>query len=193
MADRLTKEGRSKMMSAVRSSGTVPEILLRHALWRLGFRYRTNERRLPGSPDLVLPRYHTAIFVNGCFWHGHEGCKDYVVPKTNRVFWTEKIKRNRDRDQRSWRELEAKGWHVIVVWECELKKVVFERTVDNIVNLLTNNLSIETSFRRERRVRDEEEHHKIMAHEARMKESEEELLRIFGKKAIVKAPECIED
>lgn len=193
MADRLTKEDRSKMMSAVKSSGTAPEILLRHALWKRGFRYRTNVRGLPGSPDLVLPRYHTAIFVNGCFWHGHEGCKDYVAPKTNSEFWTEKIMRNRDRDQRSWRELEAKGWHVLVVWECELKKAAFETTLDGIVNMLADNLSKDVKARRERKVRNEEEHMRKLEHEAKMKEREKEIIRIFGKVATIKAPADIED
>ena len=105
---------------------------LRQALWRLGFRYRVNDKRLPGKPDIVLPKYHTVIFIHGCFWHGHKGCKYYTVPKTNTDFWTSKITRNQERDQEVWRQLEAKGWSVIIVWECQLKKAVFDETIRRV-------------------------------------------------------------
>ena len=85
-----------------------------------------NVRRLPGSPDIVMPKYRTVIFVHGCFWHGHKGCKNYTVPKSNTEFWVEKVARNKARDQEVWRQLEAKGWNVIIVWECELKKAMLE-------------------------------------------------------------------
>lgn len=119
-------------MSRVRSKDTTPERSLRTALWRIGFRYRVNDTHLPGKPDIVLPKYNTVIFVHGCFWHGHEGCGKYSVPKTNTDFWTNKIKRNKERDQETWRQLEAKGWRVIIVWECELKKAVLDATVDRV-------------------------------------------------------------
>lgn len=109
-------------MSQIHSSSTKPELKLRRALWSLGFRYRVNEKRLPGKPDIVLPKYRTVVFIHGCFWHGHKGCKYYTVPKTNTEFWKAKVVRNQERDQEEWRQLEAKGWAVIIVWECQLKK-----------------------------------------------------------------------
>lgn len=129
MADRLTKEERSELMSHIRSMNTKPEVALRRALWRRGFRYRVNAKGMPGKPDIVLSKFKTVVFVHGCFWHGHKGCKDFNVPKTNTEFWTEKIARNLERDQEVWRQLEAKGWYVIVIWECELSKAKFEHTV----------------------------------------------------------------
>lgn len=118
--------------TAIKNTVLDSELKLRRALWRLGFRYRINDKRLPGSPDIVLPKHRTAIFVHGCFWHGHKGCKHYTVPKTNVDFWTAKIARNQERDQEVWRQLEAKGWYVIVVWECELKKTLFEDTINRV-------------------------------------------------------------
>lgn len=129
MPDTLTFAQRHHVMSQVHSSSTKPELRLRYALWRLGFRYLVNDKRLPGSPDIVLPKYKTVIFVHGCFWHGHKGCKKYTVPKTNTEFWTAKVSRNQERDQEVWRKLEAKGWSVIIVWECELGKRKMEETV----------------------------------------------------------------
>lgn len=126
-------------MSHVRSFNSGPELKLRNVLWRQGFRYRINDKRLPGSPDIVLPKYRTVIFVHGCFWHGHQGCKYYTVPKTNTEFWTAKVMRNQQRDQEVWRQLEAKGWYVIVVWECELKKGRFEDTVNNVAAEIIRN------------------------------------------------------
>ena len=149
-------------MTHIHSTSTKPEMKLRHVLWRLGFRYRMNDRRLPGSPDIVLPKYHTVIFVHGCFWHGHEGCRNYTVPKTNTEFWTAKVDRNRERDQETWRQLEAKGWAVIVVWECELKKTVLDTTISRVqadiyTNGDTHRLAVEErrqaceAYRQERR------------------------------------------
>ena len=106
--------------------------MLRHALWHLGFRYLVNVKHLPGSPDIVLPKYRTVIFVHGCFWHGHKDCKNASIPKTNTDFWTAKIARNQERDQVVWRQLEAKGWSVVIVWECQLKKAVMDETIANI-------------------------------------------------------------
>ena len=121
-------------MSHIHSASTKPELLLRKSLWRLGFRYRANDKRLPGKPDIVLPKYHTVIFVHGCFWHGHKDCPNYTVPKTNTEFWTKKITRNQERDQETWRQLEAKGWYVLIVWECELKKARYDDTVNRACN-----------------------------------------------------------
>lgn len=125
----MTPEQRFKCMSHNRAKNTGPELRLRHALWHLGFRYRVNDKHLPGSPDIVLPKYRTVIFVHGCFWHGHKDCKNASTPKTNTDFWKAKITRNQDRDQEVWRQLEAKGWAVIIVWECQLKKAVLEETL----------------------------------------------------------------
>ena len=132
MADTLTPEQRHRNMAAIHSASTKPELKLRRTLWRLGFRYRVNDKKLPGKPDIVLPKYKTVIFIHGCFWHGHKGCKFYTVPKTNTDFWTAKISRNQERDQEEWRQLEAKGWSVIIVWECQLKKAALEETIRRV-------------------------------------------------------------
>ena len=139
MPDRLTSDQRHRNMAAIHSAATNPELRLRHALWHLGFRYRVNVKRLPGSPDIVLAKYKTVIFVHGCFWHGHKGCKNYTIPKTNTEFWTAKIARNQERDQETWRQLEAKGWTVIVVWECELEKGRLEETVASVAAEIRRN------------------------------------------------------
>lgn len=139
MSDVHTPEQRHKNMAAIHSSSTKPELKLRRALWSLGFRYRINEKDLPGKPDIVLPKFRTVVFVHGCFWHGHKGCKYYTVPKTNTEFWTAKVTRNQQRDQEVWRQLEAKGWAVIIVWECELKKYRFEDTVNSVATEIVRN------------------------------------------------------
>lgn len=108
-------------MAAIRSKGTKPEMIVRKYLWAHGFRYRLNSPRLPGHPDIVLRKYRTCVFVNGCFWHGHEGCQHFRMPKTNTGFWAEKIARNKERDKVEQRLLARMGWHCITVWECELK------------------------------------------------------------------------
>ena len=132
MTDIHSLDQRHINMVAIHSASTKPELRLRHALWRQGFRFRVNDRRLPGPPDIILPKYQTAIFIHGCFWHGHKGCKNYTIPKTNTDFWTAKVARNQERDQEVWRQLEAKGWFVIIVWECELKKAVLDETVARV-------------------------------------------------------------
>lgn len=139
MPDTLTPEQRHRNMAAIHSSSTKPELKLRRALWSLGFRYRINERHMPGKPDIVLPKYRTVVFIHGCFWHGHKDCKYYTVPKTNTEFWTAKVARNQQRDQEVWRQLEAKGWFVIIVWECELKKYRFEDTVNSVAAEIVRN------------------------------------------------------
>ena len=117
-----SKEVRSYNMSCIKGKGTKPEEMVRKYLFSQGFRYRKNDKKLPGTPDVVLPKYKTVIFVNGCFWHGHEGCKYFVWPKNNAEFWKAKILQNIERDKRDFERLENAGWKVIVVWECQLKK-----------------------------------------------------------------------
>jgi DNA mismatch endonuclease (patch repair protein) len=121
MADVHDKETRSYNMSRIRSKDTKPEMLVRKFLFAKGFRYRVNDKKLPGKPDIVLPKYKTVIFVHGCFWHGHEGCRYYVVPKTRTEWWLEKIGRNKGNDEKKNSALREKGWKVIEIWECELK------------------------------------------------------------------------
>jgi len=147
----MTPEQRFKCMSHNRAKNTGPELKLRLSLWHLGFRYRVNEKRLPGKPDIVLPKYRTVVFIHGCFWHGHKGCKYYTVPKTNTEFWTAKVARNQERDQEVWRQLEAKGWSVIIVWECELKKAAFEETVGRVHDEILRNGELYLSNQEERR------------------------------------------
>lgn len=119
MADRLTKSHRSWNMSRIRDRDTKPEKIVRSLLHRMGYRFRLHRRDLPGSPDIVLPRYHLVVFVHGCFWHRHEGCKYAYVPKSRPEFWKTKFEQNVERDRRVRRELEAEGWRVETVWECE--------------------------------------------------------------------------
>lgn len=119
--DKLTQEQRHRCMAAVKSRGTKPELWVRKYLFARGYRYRLYDKRLPGHPDLVLPRYRTVIFVNGCFWHGHEGCQLAHVPKTNTAFWEAKIARNRARDAHTKEALKGMGWHVVTLWTCELR------------------------------------------------------------------------
>lgn len=108
-------------MSRISGKDTKPEVLVRKYLFSKGFRYRKNDVRLPGKPDIVLAKYKTVIFVNGCFWHGHEGCRYFVWPKNNAQFWRTKISGNVERDKKTYYQLNQLGWRVIVVWECELK------------------------------------------------------------------------
>ena len=121
MADKLTSSQRSRCMSRIRGKNTKPEILVRKGLHARGFRFRLHNKKLPGSPDIVLPKYGVAIMVNGCFWHGHKGCRYATKPKTNIEFWEAKIARNRHRDEVTTAHLEALGWTVITIWECELR------------------------------------------------------------------------
>ena len=130
MADIKTKESRSYNMSRIAGKDTKPEELVRKYLFSKGFRYRKNVRKLPGTPDLVLPKYRTVIFVNGCFWHGHEGCKYFVWPKSNAEFWRQKIETNISRDQRKEAQLRDMGWNVMIVWECELRPPKRQATLE---------------------------------------------------------------
>jgi DNA mismatch endonuclease (patch repair protein) len=120
-------------MSQIHSKDTKPEELVRKYLFSKGFRYRKNDARLPGKPDIVLPKYKTVIFINGCFWHKHEGCKYFVWPKSNAEFWKEKIEKNADRDDKNYKLLEKAGWNIIIIWECELKSRVVESSLNRIV------------------------------------------------------------
>ena len=138
-------------MASIHSKDTKPEMIVRRGLWKRGFRYRLNHKRLPGHPDLVLRKYRTCIFVNGCFWHGHhinlqfddlqftiensECCK---IPKTNREFWVAKIRRNKERDKEEQKKLAAMGWHCITVWECDLKPSKREETLESIAFTLNH-------------------------------------------------------
>lgn len=129
--DTLTPEQRHKNMSHIRSTETKPEKQIRSALFKMGFRFRKNDKRLEGKPDIVLPHYHAVIFVNGCFWHGHTNCPKYVIPKSNTEFWITKIERNRARDKTHIRNLISEGWRVAIVWECSiLGKKRFEKIND---------------------------------------------------------------
>ena len=154
--DSHTPQQRHNNMAAIHSKDTKPEMVVRRGLWSRGFRYRLNYKRLPGHPDLVLRKYRTCIFVNGCFWHGHkcslttapsskgegrenlessECCK---IPKTNRDFWVNKIRRNKERDKEVQRKLAEMGWHCITVWECELKPSKREETLESIAFTLNH-------------------------------------------------------
>lgn len=142
MADVHTPEIRSYNMSKIHGKDTKPEEKVRKHLFSQGFRYRKNDKKLPGKPDIVLPKYKTCIFVNGCFWHKHEGCKDFVWPKSNEAYWKAKINGNVERDHRQQQELESLGWNVIVVWECELKKDRFEETMSFVEAAIRNQVVI---------------------------------------------------
>lgn len=140
MSDILTPIQRHRCMSHIRSKATKPELLVRKWLWAHGYRYRLNVRSVPGKPDIVMRRYRTAIFVNGCFWHGHEGCSQFVMPKTNTAFWQAKIDRNRERDQRNYKLLMQAGWQVIVIWACSLTEKKIENTMQQVSVALNRNL-----------------------------------------------------
>ena len=138
MVDKFSKETRSRIMSQIRGKDTKPEILVRSYLFSRGLRFRKNDKRYPGSPDIVLPKYKTIVFVHGCFWHLHEGCKHAKIPKSNVEYWKNKLYKNRERDERNQRELEAMGWKVITVWECELKKGKREQTLENLFSQIVS-------------------------------------------------------
>ena len=139
MTDIKTREERSRNMAAIKGKDTKPEMIVRKYLFSRGLRFRVQVRKLPGTPDIVLPKYKTAIFVNGCFWHGHEGCKYFRLPKSNVEFWAEKIERNIERDTRNEAELKALGWRVIRVWECDIKAVTDRKEyLQSLYNTIIN-------------------------------------------------------
>lgn len=140
MADIKTAEERSRNMAAIRSNDTKPEMLVRRYLHGMGWRYGLHNRKLPGTPDIVLRKHKTVIFVHGCFWHGHENCKYYRLPKSNVSFWEAKIERNRIRDERDAEALRKHGWRVIIVWECQLKtKELRDKTFRWLSDILNGN------------------------------------------------------
>ena len=151
MSDKHTPVQRHRNMAAIHSASTKPELTLRLALWHQGFRYRINDKRFPGRPDIVLPKYRTVIFIHGCFWHGHKDCKYDTVPQTNAEFWKAKVARNQERDQEVWRKLEAKGWSVIIVWECQLKKANLEENVARVASEIIRNGEAYRAAQEERR------------------------------------------
>ncbi|ATS10064.1 very short patch repair endonuclease [Porphyromonas gingivalis] len=137
MSDIYSKSKRSSIMSKISGKDTKPEILVRKYLFSKGFRFRKNVKDLPGKPDIVLSKYKTIIFINGCFWHGHENCKKATLPATNAKFWTEKISSNIDRDKRQQRELQDKGYKVLIVWQCELTADFRETTLSELLKKIT--------------------------------------------------------
>jgi len=136
--DNHSVEERSYNMSRIRSKGSKPEELVRKYLFAQGFRYRKNVKTLLGKPDIVLHKYKTVVFVNGCFWHGHEGCKGFVLPKSNQDYWIPKIERNKKRDREVGKELTSLGWRVLVIWECQLKKAVREENLKHLAENIKN-------------------------------------------------------
>jgi len=136
MSDVHTKEIRSYNMSQIRGKNTKPEILVRKFLHSKGFRFRLHQKRLPGKPDIILPKYKTVIFVNGCFWHGHKNCKYFVIPKTRTKWWLSKIERTRIVDKKNKTNLIRLGWKVITIFECKLKKNLRENTLNEIISKL---------------------------------------------------------
>lgn len=136
MADIHDKKARSFNMSRIKGKNTKPEILVRQFLYKKGFRYRLNYKKLQGKPDIVLRKYKTVIFVNGCFWHGHENCKYFVIPKTRTDWWIEKINRTKTRDLSTSTELESLGWTVKIIWECELKSDKREQVLKDLIVFL---------------------------------------------------------
>lgn len=139
MSDHLTPSQRRLCMSRIPHTATKLEMLVRRWLWAHGYRYRLNVKSVPGKPDVVMRKYRTAIFVNGCFWHGHEGCSKFVMPKSNTEFWRTKIEGNRERDKRNYNILIQAGWQVIVVWQCQLDKDELENTMQSVAIALNEN------------------------------------------------------
>ena len=132
MTDHISPEHRSWNMSRIKGKDTSIEVQVRSWLFSRGFRFRKNDKRYPGKPDIVLPKYKTVIFINGCFWHRHEGCKYSTTPKTNTEYWEKKFQRNVENDKIHQQQLEEMGWKVIVVWECSLNASIFERTMVDV-------------------------------------------------------------
>ena len=136
MSDSISPQQRHANMAAIHGKNTKPEVVVRKWLCGHGYRFRLNHPQLPGKPDIVMRKYRTCIFVNGCFWHGHEGCRYYTIPKTNTEFWVNKVKRNKERDLKVQHELAAMGWHSIIIWECELKPTKREETLKSLAYTL---------------------------------------------------------
>ena len=141
MADKFSKETRSYNMSQIKCKDTKPEIMVRKYLFSRGLRFRKNDKRYPGTPDIVLPKYNTVVFVHGCFWHLHDGCKYAVMPKSNVDFWENKLYANKGRDERNQKLLEKRGWNVIIVWECQLKKDKYKQTLEKLYTQIISNIN----------------------------------------------------
>ena len=137
MTDRISKEKRSWNMSRIRSKDTKPEIKVRSYLFKLGFRFRKNVQKLPGKQDIVLPKYSTVIFINGCFWHHHQGCRYAYIPKTRTNFWLDKFSKNSENDKKNKVILQQLGWKVVVIWECMLKND-FNKTMSTVVDQIVS-------------------------------------------------------
>jgi DNA mismatch endonuclease (patch repair protein) len=133
MKNHSTNLERSVLMSKIRKKNTKPELLVRKFLFKNGLRFRLFNRKLLGNPDITLPKFHTVIFINGCFWHAHKNCKFNKMPKSNISYWTPKILGNANRDERNKKELKKLGWNVLTIWECELKKVNQEKTLEKLL------------------------------------------------------------
>ncbi len=151
MPDRMTPDQRHECMASIHSKDTRPEQTVRRELWHRGYRFRKCVRTLPGTPDIVLPKYRTCIFVNGCFWHGHKGCRKFVIPKTRTEFWKNKITRNQERDLVNIQRLESIGWSAITIWECELGKPVIDNTIDKVESMLAENKTKWEAYQQHRR------------------------------------------
>ena len=147
----MTPEQRHDCMARIHSEDTRPEQAVRRELWHRGYRFRKCVRTLPGTPDIVLPKYRTCIFVNGCFWHGHKGCSKFVMPKTRTEFWANKIARNQERDLVNIQRLESIGWSAITVWECELGKPIIDKTMEKVEAMLAENRTKWEAYQQHRR------------------------------------------
>lgn len=139
MADVHDVKTRSYNMSRISGKNTKPEMIVRKYLHRNGFRYRLHAKNLPGKPDLVLPKYNTVIFVHGCFWHAHEGCESFVMPKSRLNYWEPKLSGNKKRDEKNFIRLKEIGWNVLVVWECDLKQKFANKTLSELIRKLKEN------------------------------------------------------
>ena len=174
MADTMSPQQRHNCMSHIKAKNTKPEVLVRQYLHAAGFRFRIHVKKLPGCPDVVLPKYRTCIFVNGCFWHGHRGCRYATRPKSNAEFWLTKIKNNIRRDELAIQTLEAMDWKVITVWECELKKERRDFTLPHLAEQIRRNGAFYASEQAQRRERNAEHRAMLKAaqerYEAAMKE-----------------------
>ncbi len=141
MSDVHSKETRSYNMSRIRSTHTKPEMLVRKFLHAHGYRYTLHNKKLPGKPDIVLPKYKTIVFIHGCFWHGHDNCKYYVVPKTRTDWWLNKINTNKANDEKALKALKKEGWKIITIWECDLKPAKIDKTLASLLKKMERRLS----------------------------------------------------
>ena len=142
LADVHDKKTRSYNMSRIKSKDTKPEELVRKYLFSKGLRYRKNDNRYPGHPDIVLPRYKTVVFVHGCFWHRHDGCRYSTTPSSNVDYWTDKFRKNKERDQKEQQQLKELGWRTIIIWECQLKKPVREKNLQNLYDTIVSGIHL---------------------------------------------------